>query len=287
MERSGTIDQLATALALVQSKLQPAIKDANNPFFKSKYADLSAIWTSCRDELAANDLAVVQSPGPCLEGQVEMTTLLLHKSGQFISGTLTIPVAKVDAQSYGSAITYARRYALAAMVGVVTEDDDGNAAARPAQGAAVNHGPAPRTRLEGPHTSKTALKTTVEAIRAFVRDASSTSEIDDMLKAERATIAQAERDWPELLNGFPDIEEDVGLKGVVARRRAELSDDGIVAGMIRSMKECDTKTTFVNWLIANEGAIEKLDGADARTFQLARDLHESGIEAMDTVTGEA
>jgi hypothetical protein len=128
MQTSENINELATALAKAQGSLEGAKKDSANPHFKSKYADLASVWDACRDALSKNSLSVVQLPGECADGKIEMTTMLLHSSGQWISERLTIPLAKVDAQGYGSAVTYARRYALAAAVGIAPEDDDGNAA---------------------------------------------------------------------------------------------------------------------------------------------------------------
>jgi len=127
-ETSPTIASLAKALSAAQGEVEGAVKGKANPAFRSKYADLAAVWDACREALTKHSLAIVQSPGPCADGRMEMTTMLAHASGEWMRGTLTIPLAKVDAQAYGSATTYARRYALAAFVGVAPEDDDGNAA---------------------------------------------------------------------------------------------------------------------------------------------------------------
>jgi hypothetical protein len=136
--QSENIAALSASLAKAQGQIEGAVKGKENPHFKSKYADLSAVWEACRDALTANGLAVIQSPGPIAEGRLEMTTMLVHSSGEWIRGALTIPLGKVDAQAYGSAVTYARRYALAAFVGVSSADDDGNAAAKAAPKANGN-----------------------------------------------------------------------------------------------------------------------------------------------------
>lgn len=128
MQTSDNIADLAAALAKAQGTIKGAAKDANNPHFKSKYADLASVWEACRKALSDNGLSVIQTPGECAGGTVTLTTMLAHASGQWVRETLTIPLAKVDAQGYGSAVTYARRYALAAIVGVAPDDDDGNAA---------------------------------------------------------------------------------------------------------------------------------------------------------------
>lgn len=130
METSPSIAALAASLAKAQASIEGAVKGKVNPAFKSKYADLSSVWEACREALTDNGLSVVQSPGPVADGRMELTTMLMHSSGEWMRGTLTIPLGKVDAQAYGSATTYARRYALAAFVGVSPEDDDGNAAAK-------------------------------------------------------------------------------------------------------------------------------------------------------------
>lgn len=109
-----------------------ALKDSTNPHFRSSYADLLSVWRAANPALVANDIAVSQLCEPSDDGAlVSVTTILMHKSGQWISGTVTMRPTKADPQGIGSAITYARRYALAASVGVCPEDDDGNAASAP------------------------------------------------------------------------------------------------------------------------------------------------------------
>jgi hypothetical protein len=131
VETSETIKDLAAALAKAQGEIEGASKDKVNPAFKSKYADLSSVWEACRESLTKNGLSVVQSPGEMIDGKsMAMTTMLMHASGQWMRDRLTIPLGKVDPQGYGSAVTYARRYALAAFVGVAPEDDDGQAASK-------------------------------------------------------------------------------------------------------------------------------------------------------------
>lgn len=129
MNTSEQINELAAALAKAQAAIQPAAKDKQNPAFRSRYADLASVWDACRAALAENGLSVVQIPTDAGEGRIGLITTLLHSSGQWISGLLVLPLVKNDPQGAGSALTYARRYALSAMVGVVAdEDDDGNSA---------------------------------------------------------------------------------------------------------------------------------------------------------------
>ena len=128
MNQSESIAKLTTALSIVQGKLSHAKKDSANPFFKSKYADLESVWDACRSLLAENGLCVMQFPGEFLEGCMSLDTILAHSSGEYIKQTMEVPVTKLDPQGAGSALTYMRRYALAAVVGVVQADDDANAA---------------------------------------------------------------------------------------------------------------------------------------------------------------
>ena len=146
MNKSDNINELATALAKAQGAMRFAIKDADNPFFKSKYADLSSVVEAIRDALSGNGLSYMQHLHPSEKHEVCVETVLLHASGQWVScGTLTVPVSKHDAQGFGSALTYARRYSLSAAVGVVADDDDGNAAA-----AAAPKAPAPKAAAQKP-----------------------------------------------------------------------------------------------------------------------------------------
>lgn len=129
MLKSEQVNELAAALAKAQGQLEGAKKSSNNPFFKSKYADLAECWNTCREALTANEISVIQMPEEINEnGRLNITTMLAHSSGQYISSTLTMTVTKLDPQAIGSAITYGRRYALAAMVGLAQEDDDGEKA---------------------------------------------------------------------------------------------------------------------------------------------------------------
>lgn len=142
-------------MAAVQGSLKPAIKGSSNPYFKSKYADLQSCWDSCRSLLTANGLSVLQTFVQDASGEsVTISTTLLHSSGQWISGDLTMKPAKADPQGIGSAITYARRYALAAIVGIVAdEDDDGNAATAKVQPQQSRVSDANRAFLAGANTA--------------------------------------------------------------------------------------------------------------------------------------
>lgn len=133
MNKSEQLNELAAALAKAQGQIKGALKDSANPFFKSKYADLSSVVEAIREAFSSNGLSYVQRTEPTEANEVRVETVLLHSSGQWLSaGVLNIPVSKADAQGFGSALTYARRYGLSAAAGVAPEDDDGNEAARAA-----------------------------------------------------------------------------------------------------------------------------------------------------------
>lgn len=129
--RSPDIAALAAALAKAQGEMEGAAKGSLNPHFKNKYADLASIWDACRGPLSKNGLSILQ-PVSADGARVTVSTILAHSSGQWISESLTMTAQQNTPQGVGSAITYGRRYGLAAMVGIAPEDDDGNAAsARP------------------------------------------------------------------------------------------------------------------------------------------------------------
>jgi hypothetical protein len=127
VNKSESIKELALALHKAHTKIKAAIKDSANPFFKSKYADLSSVIEAVKQPLSDSGIVYVQGVEG-VEGGVAVETMLLHISGEWISSKLEIPASKHDAQGYGSAITYGRRYGLQSMCGVPAEDDDGNAA---------------------------------------------------------------------------------------------------------------------------------------------------------------
>jgi hypothetical protein len=128
VKTSDKINELAESLAAAQPKIGIAIKNAVNPHLKNRYADLGAVWDACSDALKSCGLAVVQMPQPSDDGKLHLETILIHKSGQWISGVAVVPIAKQDAQGYGATLTYARRYGLAALLGITQDDDDGERA---------------------------------------------------------------------------------------------------------------------------------------------------------------
>ena len=122
MQMSETIAALAEALSKAQGEIKGALKDSANPFFKSKYADLSSVVEAIRGPFQKHGLSYVQTTDPSEKEEVRVETTILHASGQWLRcGILALPVTKADAQGYGSAMTYARRYSLSAAAGVAPE----------------------------------------------------------------------------------------------------------------------------------------------------------------------
>jgi len=171
MSQSESIAELAKALAKAQAKMAGAKKESKNPHLQSRYADLASVWEACRGPLTENDLSIVQAldDSGCADNQICVVTTLLHASGEWIQSRLRMVAARtsrqgeqVDPQIVGSAITYARRYSLAAMVGVSPEDDDAESTMQrrtePSASKSTGNAPGsykPMTRPEEPNTSST------------------------------------------------------------------------------------------------------------------------------------
>ena len=124
--KSNNIDKLGAALAKAQSEIKGAKMGNVNPFFKSGYANLHTVIESSFPFLSKYGLSVIQGNDTDENGSFYVTTVLLHNSGQWIKSKLKMPITKPDAQGVGATITYARRFALSAMVGIAQMDDDGN-----------------------------------------------------------------------------------------------------------------------------------------------------------------
>lgn len=154
MNMSASIAAIAEAFAAAQSELENVTKDKVNPAFKSQYATLAAVLDVVRPVMAKHGIAIIQAPGNNEHGHITVTTTLAHKSGEWMSSTVVVPTPKNDAQGVGSAISYGRRYSLAAMCGVAQEDDDGNAASTngnaPSRPVSTATQPSPRPQAPAP-----------------------------------------------------------------------------------------------------------------------------------------
>ena len=163
MKMSETIDQLATALSIAQGQIEDATKSSKNDFYKSKYADLASVRAAVRQPFADNGLSVVQFPRT-VPGGVEVETMLLHSSGEFMAETLFMPV-KHEPHPIGSGISYARRYALMSIANLAADDDDGNAA----QTAKPVAEPDPKVVREMAIRAKKEAEKGIDALNAFWR----------------------------------------------------------------------------------------------------------------------
>lgn len=153
MEKSTSLQNIGKAITLFQTKMEKIKKDATNPFFKKKYATLSNILENIQIPLAESGLSFAQIPDwDCL------TTILIHnESGEYLQGCYNIHAAKIDPQGIGSAITYARRYALSAILGInVEDDDDANAATHPQEKSYQAKALTPTPHVPGAVTPNTA-----------------------------------------------------------------------------------------------------------------------------------
>jgi len=131
MNQSESIAKLSAALVKAQAEMSGAVKDSANPFFKSSYADLNSVIKAIKEPFSKYGLAYTQFPYNDENGvgvNVGVVTRLIHESGEWLECNYTIPLTKLDPQAAGSAITYARRYALQAMAGIPAVDDDGESA---------------------------------------------------------------------------------------------------------------------------------------------------------------
>ena len=125
MRTSQSIVELATSLSIAQGQMTGAVKGSKNPFFKSSYADIKDVINAIREPFNSNGLSYTQFPIN-KNDMIGVVTRIMHSSGEWLESEFFLPVGKKDAQGYGSAITYARRYALQSMAGIPSVDDDGN-----------------------------------------------------------------------------------------------------------------------------------------------------------------
>lgn len=163
MQRSEELNELFAALAIAQGQIEDAAKSRKNDFYKSSYADLSSVRSAIRQPLADNGLSISQWDS-VVPGGVEVLTILGHKSGQWMSGTLFMPV-KHEPHPIGSGISYARRYSLMSIMNLAADDDDGNAA----QTAKPIAEPDPKVVREMALRAKKEAEKGIDALNAFWR----------------------------------------------------------------------------------------------------------------------
>jgi hypothetical protein len=171
LKTSPETSNLDAALAKAQGEIPNAIKDKINPAFRSKYADLTAIWDACREALSKNGLSVTQWPVHSEDSRLHIITRIAC-AGEWMMAEFSIPVQKPDAHGYGSAITYTKRFALSAALGIATdEDDDGNEASQrdpaPAQPRQQPQPPTPQPPREQPQQKQKPWTTKAQMIDCF------------------------------------------------------------------------------------------------------------------------
>jgi hypothetical protein len=196
MIQSASIGELAKALVKAQLNVGTAIKAATNPHFKSKYADLTAVSEACMDALNGEGIAVIQGAESTDGVTITVTTMLVHTSGEWVSASLGLKPSKSDPQGAGSAITYGRRYGLAAIVGVTTADDDGNEASAP-----------PPPRRETPRPQANAEPQT--PLEVFMATAAKWTGLASDPVAFRDARAQIAKAAGVSVNGKPPSDQDL------------------------------------------------------------------------------
>ena len=189
MQRSETLSALAPALKLAQAEIEGAVKNKKNPHLKSDYADLLAVWTAVKEPLQRHGFSIVQLPCSAPDGRVGVETMLLHESGEFITGNFVLGVRKPDdPQAGASAVTYARRHALAAVVGVCPVDDDGEA-------AMLRTAALPHDELQSFLNSKNLTLDTVKRVtgKSQLRSLADVEKPDEVLAELQERVAGAEK----------------------------------------------------------------------------------------------
>jgi len=205
VKTSDSIDKLVDALAQAQASMKNAPLNKVNPHFKSKYADLAAIRDATIPHLAKHGLTILQATETS-EGGFSLVTRLAHKSGQWIEGEYPLPLVLEKPQAMGSALTYAKRYSWASMVGIsADEDDDGNAA----QGAAK---PAAKKAWRGPLANmKLRSEMTALSERMASHGLATTGDLQAIVDEYSAVIEQAKFDLPDWYEGYQDKRKELSM----------------------------------------------------------------------------
>lgn len=192
--------EFAKALAKLQAEIGAAHKSSTNPHYKSKYADLSEVWETWREVGPKHGFSLMQSTKTLDNGTPALVTILLHESGDMVTGEYPLIPSKQDPQGYGSAMTYARRYCLAAMVGIVQDDDDANAASEKPKPKVDKSAPGQKndTNLT-PEQRATAW---VEAARKLVSTFQAQGQYREWKEANKGTLTKLAADYPDKSEAF-------------------------------------------------------------------------------------
>jgi hypothetical protein len=212
---------IASAYVAAFAEIEGAAKDAKNPHFKTKYADLPAVIAAIKPSLIKHGLAFTQPCQPSEDG-VTVRTILHHTSGDTLDlGSLFVPANKRDAQGFGSALTYARRYALVSAFGVPTEDDDGNAAS-----SSMKQPEPPRDerKADPKAPSKTAVQNGLKELSHNMGSIATLAEWYQLKNQYADLIAIVEKDYPDWWNGWPDQPDNfTPLRRKIEMLEADLS----------------------------------------------------------------
>lgn len=224
MNKSDSIATLAPALVLAIAEIEGASKSSVNGHFNSKYADLSAVISASKEILAKHDLTLIQFPGPLGNGSLSLETVIMHASGEFISGLGEIYVNKPTPQESGSAMTYLRRYAQKAVLNMPDVDDDAEGAMR--RNAKTPPPRAPDITPEGKtfwHWTGTGAKTAYwckqngldKVFSEFVQRIGTLMdgpEIDEWIEAVAPEVQQFPKSWSiELRKTVEERAHELGL----------------------------------------------------------------------------
>jgi hypothetical protein len=196
--KSETISELAKALSNFQSKMVSVKKDAINPFYKSKYATLDTIWETIRKPLSENGLSVAQTMN-IIDGKSVLETTLYHTSGEWVKGVQSVNPVKDDPQSLGSAITYARRYSLSALLGIVADEDDDAEATKP-EPVKNTEKPTPTTerlidkiteaQIKKIYATAKEKQLSPEDAKAYIKKTFNKSSTKELTKSEASTMIE-------------------------------------------------------------------------------------------------
>ena len=205
IETSPETARLDAALAKAQGEIEAASKDKTNPAFRSRYADLTAVWGACRPALAKHGISLTQWPVHSEDGRLHIVTRIAH-AGEWIKAHFSLPVTKQDPQGYGSATTYAKRFTLAAALGVVAdEDDDGNQASGRAAPAKQEAKAAPKQEPKQEVPAAESLADTI--IRRF-NEAETAADFEEL-------VQRAQARWDKLT-----VSEKARVNASIEARRA-------------------------------------------------------------------
>lgn len=186
------------AFIAAQAEMGKALKDTENPHFRSKYADLTSVQSACFPALNKHGFAVMQPNGTDEHGEF-VETVFLHETGERFSTRIYLRIGKGDMQGYGSAITYARRYGLMNLAGIAPEDDDGNAAAKNPPKDEQKRKPAPIHGLDA--------QTAITALMAS------------------KTLAELQTTWGKIYRDAPDIAKIGEVEAAKDIRKKQLAGD--------------------------------------------------------------